>query len=250
MTKIIFLFLTRESKTGELRYKMKIKKYIFILIILFLSFSCDTAKQANDFTEGEITYEISYLQNNLENIETSLLPKKMTLTFNSNYSLTKIDGFMGLFSISLISEFNNSKDITMVKFFDNKYVHYCDKNEVSSIFEYMNIKNIKTNNQTTSDYLGFDAKTAQVFEKGLEPYNIYFTDEIGVSDPNRNNPFRDINGVLLEFQLQLLQLRMNLTAKKVEQKTVTNDVFTVPDEYTTVSRESIILILNKMLETS
>ncbi len=229
---------------------MKIKKHFLIPVLLFLSFSCDTTKQTNDFTEGQITYEITYLQNNLENIETGLLPKKMTLTFNSNYSLTKIDGFMGLFSISLISDFKNSKDITMVKFFDNKYVHYCDKNEESSIFEYMNIQNIKTNQQSITDYLGFDARKAQVFEKELDPYYIYFTDEIGVSNPNRNNPFRDVNGVLLEFQLQLLQLRMNLTAKEVEQKTITNDEFTVSDEYTTVSRESIILILNEMLETT
>lgn len=225
-------------------------KYIYVLFIISLLISCNNSEKTTDFTQGVITYDISYLQNDLENIETSLLPKKMTLTFNENYSMTRIEGFMGMFSISLISDFKESKDITMVKFFDNKYVHYCGKNEESSIFDYMEIEKIKSENQPVKDYLDYQAIKANVYEEGLEPYAIFYTNEIGVSNPNRNNPFRDVDGVLLEFQLQLLQLRMNLVATKIESKEVLNSEFGVSDDYSSISRESMVLILNKMLETS
>lgn len=225
-------------------------KYFYLSILLFAFFSCDSPEKTSDFNEGVITYDITYLQNELENIETSLLPKKMTLKFNENYSLTHINGFMGLFSISLISDFSSSKDITLVKFFDNKYVHYSDKNEQSSIFEYMEINRIRSIKETDKTYSGYQAQSAKVFEKGREPYVIYYTDELGVSNPNRNNPFRDVNGVLLEFQLQLLQLRMNLTANDIEKKEIKDEHFEVSDDYTPISKESMILILSKMLETT
>lgn len=225
-------------------------RYIYFFLIFAFFISCDSTENSTDVHEGIITYDITYLQNELENIETNILPKKMILKFNDNYSLTQINGFMGLFGISLISDFENSKDITMVKFFDNKYVHYCDKNEQSSLFDYMKVEKIRNKNDSTKNYSGYEAKTARVYEEDKPPYTIFYTDEFGVSNPNRNNPFREVDGVLLEFQLQLLQLRMNLVAQQIEHKEIPDEAFEVSDEYTNISRESMILILNKMLETN
>lgn len=229
---------------------MKGKIILLLFLLINILFSCNNLRHPSDITSGTITYDITYLQNNLENIETNLLPKTMTLKFNKKYSLTKIDGFMGLLSIALISDFQKSKDITMVKFFDNKYVHYCDKNEISSLFKHMNVHHIEPKSDTSMIYEGYEVKTAKVLEEGVEPYTIYYTDKIGVSNPNRNNPFSDVDGVLLKFQLQLLQLRMNLTARKIDPEQIPDEEFEVPDEYKSISQESMVLILNKMLESN
>jgi hypothetical protein len=43
---------------------------------------------------------------------------------------------------------------------------------------------------------------------------------------------------------------MNLTANDIEKKEIKDEHFEVSDDYTPISKESMILILSKMLETT
>lgn len=223
-----------------------------VIVILVLIGSCLSCKQREKgyISEGKIEYKISYLENNLDNIATNLLPKKMLLSFNDRFCLTEIEGFMGVFSISLISDLKKNKDVTLVKFFDSKYVHYGEKNEHSCIFDHVNIASL-TFNETHKDKLGFSANTAEIKEKGqTKPYEILFTNEIGAINPNSNNPFAEIEGVLLHFELQLNQLRMSLDATEIDSKEISEELFSIPEDYKVVSRENMCLLLDKILETN
>lgn len=220
-----------------------------ILILLGLCFSCKHGSE-EAVNEGSIEYKISYLENNLDNIATNLLPKKMVLSFNERYCLTQIDGFMGVFSISLISDLRKNKDVTLVKFFDSKYVHYGDKNEHSCIFDHVNIESLQLLKEE-KNIVGYNAIAAEITEKGLnKPYEILFTKDIAAVNPNTNNPFYEIEGVLLHFELQLNQLRMSLDATEVNKEAVSDILFTIPEEYKEVTRENMCLLLDKILETN
>ncbi len=228
---------------------MTARVYTIIIVLLVFCFSC---KQGNDVAidEGKIEYKISYLENNLDNIATNLLPKKMILSFNDKYSLTRIEGFMGVFSISLISDLRKNKDITLVKFFDSKYVHYGDKNEHSCIFDHVNIESLQFTESETN-VAGYKALSAKIKEEGLKnPYEILYTKDIANVSPNINNPFNEIDGVLLHFELQLNQLRMSLDASEVKGENVNEEIFSVPEDYKEISRENMCLLLDKILETN
>jgi hypothetical protein len=227
---------------------VNVRVYALLLIIV----SCFSCKQGSGdlMNEGSIEYKISYLENNLDNIATHLLPKKMILSFNDRYCLTEIEGFMGVFSISLVSDLKKNKDITMVKFFDSKYVHYGEKNEHSCIFDHVNIESLQFTD-VNKNLIGFNANSVEILEEGqTQPYNILFTKDIGTINPNVNNPFSKIEGVLLQFELQLNQLRMLLEASDVKNKEINEESFLVPEVYKEVSRENMCLLLDKILETN
>ena len=220
-----------------------------IFLLLGLCFSCQNSGEGV-VNEGAIEYEISYLENNLDNIATNLLPKKMVLSFNERYCLTQIDGFMGVFSISLISDLRKNKDVTLVKFFDSKYVHYGEKNEHSCIFDHVKITALQFK-ESEKNVFGYNTRKAEITEEGQKkPYEILFTHDISSIKPNSNNPFHEIDGVLLNFELQLNQLRMSLEATEVKQKTINDDLFLIPEDYKEVSRDNMCLLLDKILETN
>ncbi len=174
----------------------------------------------------------------------------MQLHFNEDYSLTEIEGFMGLFSIKLISDYRNNTETTIVKFFDNKYVHYGEKNQESSIFQFMEFTDIAP----TEDSLkiaGYPARLVTISERDMkDTFHVYYTQSIGCSKPNRNNPYRIIDGVLLRFVLQLSHMRMYLTAQEVINKNIPDSFFDVPEDYNVVSQENMSYLIEEIMSSN
>ena len=53
---------------------------------------------------------------------------------------------------------------------------------------------------------GYKCKLARVFIEDVPtPIDVYYTEDIHIENPNRNTPFSEINGVLLEFETTMNQ---------------------------------------------
>lgn len=217
--------------------------------LLILTISCNNTVKSTKKTQGFIEYEITYLQNSLKNIPTELLPKKMVFKFREQASIQKIDGFLGFFSIFHVVNPRKKINSTFLKIRNHKYCYPAKKSEIAVGFDKMEGMEI-TLLPDTKDIAGFKAKKAMIsfpFQERNSFY-IYYTDDIPIKKPNSSNPFHNINGVLLEFQLRFHNLDMQLAAKEVVFKPLQKKEFNIPDGYKAIPRNEMERIIGLLLE--
>ncbi len=222
---------------------------ISVLLVL-LTFSCgERREKEKKIKEGIIEYKLSYIEENLKNYSEWMLPRKMVLLFNKHMTSNTIEGFLGIFSVTNITDLKNSTTATLLKFSDKKYVYYGKKGELPCCYGTMDqMKLVPVD--TVKTLAGLECKAMQAVLSGSDTsrFMVYYTNRIDVDSPNAMNPFREVEGTLMEFQIDLLNVRMHLRASRVEPKKIPARQFKVPDEYITISRTDMESILQMLLE--
>lgn len=225
-------------------------RYLLIgLSSLFILVSCKRTVDEEKYSYGSIEYKITYLENELKEISPSLLPKKMKLEFNPHYSTNTIEGFMGFFKLYSHTNFKNKKCSTLLEVLNKKYLFKGKKGEAMCCFDNIDIMEL----EHTADNItiaGLQSKKVIVrLPDKKESFDIYYTDEIAISNPNSTNPYFEIDGVLMDFQLKLAYLKMKFTAEKfipAQNSKITR--FKVPDKYQDVTRKQMTYIIKRLME--
>ena len=57
---------------------------------------------------------------------------------------------------------------------------------------------------------------------------VYYTNEIGITNPNWSNPYSKIDGVLMDFQMERYGVAMHLKAKSVLAQKIDDVTFQLP----------------------
>lgn len=217
---------------------------LFILITVILS-SCKEIFTGGRISEGSIVYEITYLDDEKDNPLIALLPKTMTTKFKDDNTLSEIEGFFGTFKLIYLSRFETGQNYSILRILDKKYMYQFDTAQPPAGYENMDdFKIIKT--EETIQIAGYNCKVAKLDCKTLcpEPLDIYYTNEINIESPNSNNPFKEIDGVLMGFQVKLAGINMKFLVKEVVKEEISDDEFNVPEGYTTVSKTELEDVLN------
>jgi hypothetical protein len=197
--------------------------------------------------QGTITFDINYINNSGKNFPIQLLPKTIEMKFNQNYASYTIEDRVGLFSISNILNLNNHKSQTLIKVFDKKYVYNGQKDETPIFFKNSEPYDIIFLTDTYR-IAGVLCKKARFTDKeSLKTYDILYTSNIRVRDPNANTPYVKVKGLLLQFGIQMKNLDMNLTANKIVSKEIKDQEFLVPDAYKSISKNHMEEIINTLL---
>ena len=226
--------------------KAEMRKILAFIAILVMVTSCNTIN-FSDQPQGIIEYEVIYLTNK-SGMPTNLLPRKVVLKFRSNKSITTIEGFMGLFSLSNISDFRKHTNSILLKVMDNKLVYEGKKNEPPFFLsKYFNSSIAITSETKTLAGLSCYKAIISV-ANNKEKKIVYFTQAIPLKNANKASPFASIDGILMEFDLSLNNIEMHLKATKYTQTEVDASIFKVDDSYREVSQRKITSILNKLLE--
>ncbi len=228
---------------------MKIrKKYLIILALGLLSVAGCKKGTVSHEKQGEIIYDIEYLKNDLKNFNTDMLPKKLTVRFKNNNTAMEINGFFGLFNICNVVNTNKKTNITYLTVLDKKFYYEGDYNEPAAGFGSIPRLTVKQGKQT-KEICGYIAKEAfVVLPDNNVPIPIYYTTDIPIKNPNRATPYSDINGVLLEFYLNISSLKMKLTATGIYFKDIDDKVFARRKDYIKVSRKQLEDILTKLMK--
>jgi hypothetical protein len=80
-------------------------------------------------------------------------------------------------------------------------------------------------------------------------FELYYTSDISIKEPNWSLPFTGVDGVLMEYEMKRNGVIMKLTATSVTKTDVEDDVFSVPEEYKNVTIEFMEEELDKLFET-
>jgi hypothetical protein len=227
------------------------KKPNVILLMIILSLlpvlkSCNNDEINTKVDEGIIEYEISYL-NTGNHFPVQLLPKIMKMEFNRNFTSYTIEDRLGLFVISNIIDLKDRKHVTLLKVFDKKYAYSGGKKEPPILFD-ASVKYDVNYIDDTSRIIGILCNKALINEKNTDDnFDVFYTNQVGINNPNINTPYERIDGMLMNFKLRLKSLDMQLKAKKIDIKEIDNKQFEIPSDYKFISRNKMEEILTTLL---
>jgi len=230
------------------------KKKILLLIIIVIAasvttyfiFSGKSFTLSNTKKEGLITYKLKYLENN---DITTLLPTEMTIAFKDDNMHQKVVGWSNIFSLEGIRNVKDKTCSALFKVLGKRFVYTSHSlgQVVFGFDPYNGMKLVKTNE--TKTIAGFNCKKVKVEfpDKSREDFYIYYTDEIKLKNPNWNNPFYDIKGVLMEYQIEMFGIKTQIVADTVQFIKVDDNEFDIPVDYKQVTKEELEDEINKLL---
>jgi hypothetical protein len=220
---------------------------LFIAVIFAMTgYSCKE-KGGKYLNQGEIHYNIDY-RGNFGPMPKELLPKNLIVSFKNDKILFEMISSFGNSGILNLS--NHEKGIfdTYFSLFSLKYFYPVQPGEEFPGFEAMDGM-VVSKTTKTSVICGFNCKNAQITfpEYSEKVYEIWYTNEINVKNPNTATPFNQIDGVLMSFFFFLGPAELHFYAETVYKKEIPDAAFERREKFTLVSREKINKLINQMI---
>jgi hypothetical protein len=220
---------------------------LFIALVFAMTSSSCNEKGGKYINQGEIHYNIDYI-GSFGPMPREVMPKNLVVAFKHDKILFEMISSFG--NSGIINLANPDKGIfdTYFSLFTLKYFYAVQPGEQFPGFEAMaGIKIRKTTK--TAVICGFNCKNAEVtfLSKKDKVYEIWYTNEIDVKNPNTATPFSEIDGVLMSFFFLLGQSELHFNAETVYKKEIPDETFERREKFTRVSRNEIDKFINKMI---
>jgi GLPGLI family protein len=157
--------------------------------------------------------------------------------FKGHKTVQRVEGWGGVFKMVGISDSKKDSVTALMKILGDKFKYQCKLGEDS--FGYNALDGIKIEYVEGSKLIaGFECKKAlgkfkdQVFE-------LYYTEDIKIKNANWNTPFKDIKGVLMEYQISMFNINTKIQATELEKIAVDDTEFEIPEGYKSVDKKKI-----------
>jgi hypothetical protein len=196
--------------------------------------------------QGEIHFNIDYI-GTFGGMPKEVLPQNLIISFKKDKILFEMTGFgkSGILNLS-----NPDKGIfdTYFSIFTNRFYYEGQAGESYPGFEAMDGM-ILTKTSKTSVICGYNCKNAEVTFPAdrAKVYDVWYTNEIKVKNPNACTPFSQIDGVLMSFFFFLGPTELHFDAENVFSKEVPDITFERREKFQRVSKEEIIKFIDKMI---
>lgn len=219
-------------------------KYVFRLITILtlpILFAGKCEDKAAGITEGVITYDISYPRPIEDKWMEKLMPSEMEMEFKNNKINTELTFGLGMIKIGYITNTEDKHLHELLKFMRNRNVSHRGVKQVEDLISQIPAHHITLETDTKS-IAGFLCHKAKVkVDSPIEPYtyDLWYTDQIKIKDPNWCTPFRDVPGVLMEYRVERFNVIMHFTAVEVEKTEIQDTEFLVPKKYEEISIEAM-----------
>jgi len=216
-----------------------------IIIAVSLN-SCNESGYKN-ISQGEIHYTIEYI-GNTGVIPREVMPQTLVVSFKENKILFDIAAPIGNSGIMNLSNPKAEIFDTYINFLGLKYFYSARPGEIHPGFDAMEGMEMKSTSKTTV-ICGYECKCIEVTlpSNRDQIFEIWYTDEIKVDNPNISTPFAEIDGVLLSFFFRMGPTEMHFMAESVYKKEIPDKFFERRDKYIRVARDDISRFLIKMI---
>lgn len=197
--------------------------------------------------QGEIHYNVEYTGAKTL-LPKELMPRNLVITFKNDNIFYELLAPFGNSGICFTS--NPSKKVydTYLSLFTIKYYYAAEPGEINPGFEAMSGMEIRHTSRTAV-ICGLNCKNAEVTLPAdrNKIYNIWYTNDIPIKDPNASNPFCEIDGVLMNFFFLIGNSEFHFEAQNIYMKNISDNVFDRKEKYTKVSREELNKFLSRMV---
>ncbi len=225
--------------------QVKLKCLLLFVFVILVFNSCKTPLR-DKISEGCIQYDIVYNYTSCKNFPIQLLPKTLEFKFNKNFASYSLEDKVGLFAINIVINLQKHNHITMIKVFDKKYLYQSDRKELPIFFNPETKYKINCLNDTFR-IAGLLCKNANITDiQSNKMFKVAYT-TIDVNYPNIGTPYEKVDGLLMDFILQMNNLNMRLKANKVEEKVINEEEFLIPKGYKLISKKQMEEIITTLL---
>lgn len=212
------------------------KKIIVVLVVVLIPVFISGFTPPKEFT-GTIVYNISYDTEKMDPQMAAYLPKTMKMTVKA--PMSRMEMSMGMGKNITIFDSDTRAGVSLVDMMGMKIaVKTTAEDMEKEIQEAGDVEVIKLDD--TKEILGYTCKKAIVKVKGSSELTVYYTDEIDTGIDNSSNViFRDIEGMMLEFEMDQDGLQMHFVAVNIDKKKVSDDLFEIPEGYEEMTKEEM-----------
>lgn len=212
--------------------------YLFVAVSLLQACSGIFKK---DIKEGIIEYKAEAVD--AKDISSLTVPDKMVVKFKNDYSAAELEAGMGFAKMKFISDPNKNQFLSQISFIDKKQ-SLMNMDEIKKTNYYLPDYDVEYGNKT-KQIAGYTCKNATIkFKDGSPSYDVWFTKDIGIKNPNWSNAYYKIDGVLMDYRLKKYGLGLHFTATSVSEATIDQSYFTITPDYDMVRNSE----LEKMFE--
>jgi hypothetical protein len=216
------------------------------LIIAMACYSCSD-RGGKNIDQGEIHYNIDYI-GSVGGMPRDILPKALIVSFKKDKILFEMSTPIG--NSGVINLANPDKGIydTYLSLFTLRLLYEAQPGEIFPGFESMDSM-ILTKTTKTTVICGYNCKNAEVTFPSIKGrvFDIWYTDEIDIKNPNEATPFNSIDGVLLNFFFLMGKTELHFDAETVYRKDIPDALFERRDKFMRVSKENISKFIRKMI---
>lgn len=216
-------------------------KYIVLVAIIIL-YSCDRSSKKKNFNEGYIEYSIDINETDKSKIGSFSLPSKLTVKFKENSTINRIEGMSGSVNLTFIKNVDDEMFLVLVNLWAKKLYYQDSLIKKCLPKTYPGMENLSIEKvDGMVKFNGFSCKKAiaHLNDTSNLSFEILYTNEINIANPNSNTPFEPIDGVMLKFSIKLNKYLMNLSASTIRQESISNEEFELPNGYEKVSKRTI-----------
>lgn len=218
-----------------------------LALVLFTFVGCKGASDKK-ISEGIIEYELTYPYFK-DPFMKSMLPSKMTLEFKDGIYKSTIEKSM--FGTTLISNCRDS--VLIMTFHFGKKQYYAELD--AALTDTMILKNgipdlIKL--KATDSVAGLLCeKYMSVFDNLNDGYDgeVFETDQIDLKGSNWSNPYRELKGVLLGYEIDQFGLQMRFRATQVKDTVINDSIFNIPANYKKVPLERMLYEIEELFNS-
>jgi hypothetical protein len=227
---------------------VRVNFILFIVIIVAMTaYSCKHIGGKN-IDQGEIHYKIDYI-GNVGGMPKEFLPKNLIVSFKDDKVLFEMISTFG--NSGILNLANPDKKIfdTYFSLFTIKYFYASAPGEMFPGFEAMQGMEIHKTAKTCV-ICGFNCKNAEVVipSSKTKVYEIWYTDEIDIKDPNASTPYHPIDGVLMSFFFFLGPTELHFDVESVYRKEIPDEAFERRNNFRRVTRQEIDKFINRMVK--
>ena len=178
-----------------------------------------------------------------------MLPDKATLEFKEDRFVSQVSSGIA-FRTTLIGN-NTERTIDQVlQLLSKRFYTSMTERDVMAFNSSMPEMTLIYTNETDT-VAGYKCKKAiAIFNDISRPeIELYYTDDIGLKDPNWHTPYAEIPGVLLRYEMEQYNMRMRLEAISVEKIIIPEERFKIQENFEEVAPERMQYELQQILET-
>ena len=220
--------------------------FITLLLTLLLVASCGRDNAYKNMREGEIYYNIKYVSNP-SSLSTDLLPKELVIAFRNDLISTTLKAPLGNSGITTVVNPRENIYDTYLNILSFKY--YFEGNHADIQPGFGSMKGITFHETGRKSVIcGFNCRQARVdMPDNKTSRYIWYTTEIRAENPNRMTPYRDIEGVLMDFFYIIGDAELQFTADEVLVKQISDRAFEKKENYRKVSSKYLDTLILKMI---
>jgi hypothetical protein len=203
--------------------------------------------KGNAISEGTIQYKVTYPYLDSNNVLQRFLPAAMTMHFKNDKIHAEFLAGFGLFKTGFISDSKTMKMSYLLKLINVKYTSHYNQESAKILYsDFPKYKIVLT--EETKVIAGYQCKKVIVdfIDEDVPDFSAYYTYDIKIKKPNWSSPLSEIDGVLLEYELEKYNLRMHLTADKIIGGEIADELLSIPKDYEEIPNTKM---NNKIRET-